>query len=135
MKKTSLLVVLLILLLLTACSSSPEPTITDNGNPGQIVLVVYLDENRNRVRDEGEVALSGEQVGISQDISCPAGDSKKVTPAITDANGEALFDNLAPGKYCAGYSGTKGLTTKITVDIYLSSDQKAVVSWGVVPNE
>ncbi len=133
MKKAILFVGLF--LLLTACSSSPEPTITDNGNPGQILLVVYLDENRNGVRDEGEAGVSGDEVGISQDISCPAGDSRKATPAITDTNGEALFENLAPGKYCTGYSGKKGVTSKITVEVYLSSDQKAVVSWGVVPTE
>ena len=98
----------LLLVLVAACSSVPE--IIDNGNPGQIKVIVYFDDNRDGMMDAGEPGLVDE-VGISQDVSCPAGSMDLVTVAKTDSSGEAIFSDLEPGRYCVAYMGGKGLTT------------------------
>ena len=115
-------------LLISACSAEPE--IFDNGNPGQIKVSVFLDENRNGVKDQGEPGVV-DQVGISQDISCPAGSLDKVTIAETNTEGETLYDELQPGIYCVAYLGGKSVTTKLTVEVSLSSDQIAQVAFGL----
>lgn len=119
---------LLLVFLMVSCRAEPE--IIDNGNPGSIRFIVYHDQNRNARLDSGEPALQ-DQVAIAQDISCPAQNPDLFNRKETDINGEAIFTDLTPGKYCAMYMGGKGLTTKITVDVYLSSDQEALISYGI----
>ena len=126
MKK--LIIFIVFAILLVGCASKPE--IVDNGQPGQIKVTVYLDENRNGKMDENETGLA-ERVGISQDISCPAGSMDKVTEKQTDSNGEAVFRELDPGVYCVMYMGSSGTTTKLTVEVYLSSEQEAKVAFGL----
>jgi hypothetical protein len=126
MKKYILLVVLLVIV--TSCSQKPE--ILDNGNPGQIKVITYLDENNNRVMDKGEPVVS-DSVGISQDVSCPAGNLDAVTKAETDSAGEVLFDELKPGMYCVMYMGSRPSTTKLTIEVPLNSDQEILVGFGL----
>ena len=52
MSANRLLASLFFLALLTACNS--QPTFVDNGNPGQIKVVVYYDDNQNSKLDAGE---------------------------------------------------------------------------------
>ncbi len=118
----------LLLLLMAGCSTKPE--IMDNGEPGQIKVVVFLDENRNGVKDQGESGLI-EKVGFSQDISCPAGNLDKVTVAETDSTGETEYNDLKPGIYCVMYMGPRASTTKLTVEVHLSSEQEALIAFGV----
>ena len=80
--------------------------------------------------DQDEVGLV-ERVAISQDISCPGSDTNKFTIIETDTSGTALFPELQPGTYCVMYLGSKPITTRITQDIHLSSDQEAVVYFGL----
>ena len=115
-------------LFVSACSAEPE--IIDNGNPGQIKVSVFLDENRNGIKDQGEMGVV-DKVGISQDISCPAGSMDKVTIAETNAEGEAMYEDLQPGIYCVAYMGGKSVTTKLTVEVHLSSEQVAQVAFGL----
>ena len=42
----------LLLVLLPACSS--QPAFVDNGNPGQIKVFIYYDDNQNGVMDTDE---------------------------------------------------------------------------------
>jgi uncharacterized protein (DUF2141 family) len=119
---------ILFLLLLAGCSSAPE--IVDNGNPGQIKVVGYLDENRNCTMDAGEPGLTDE-VGLSLDVSCPAGSMDRVIVAETDSSGETVFTNQKPGRYCVANMGDKGLTTKLTNEVNLSSDQVLLVAFGL----
>ena len=65
MKKMIALMVLAVLI--SACSAEPE--IFDNGNPGQINVIIYLDENRNGVKDQGEPGVV-DRVGLSREKSC-----------------------------------------------------------------
>lgn len=126
MKK--IIAVIVFALLISACSAEPE--IIDNGNPGQIQVFVFLDKNRNGVKDQGETGIV-DKVGISQDISCPAGSMDKVTIAETNINGETVYKDLQPGIYCVAYLGSKSVTTKLTVEVSLSSDQIAQVAFGL----
>ena len=123
-----------LLVLLTACGNR-EPAFTDNGNPGQIKVVVFYDDNKNGAMDTGETSAQVE-VGISQEVSCPAGSLDKVTPMTTDKNGEAVFDNLKPGKYCvAPILGSLSMTTKYTQEVYVSSDVVTTVLFGIVKEQ
>ena len=81
--------------------------------------------------DEGEALLVDEEIGISQDISCPAGNMDKVTIGRTDSSGEVSFSGLPAGKYCIAYMGGKSMTTKLTVQVYLSSEQVTQVFFGI----
>jgi hypothetical protein len=115
--------------MLAGCASAP--TITDNGNPGQIKAIVFYDTNRNGKLDSGE---TGPQirVGVSQDVSCPPSNDQLIHWTATDANGVALIKDLNPGKYCVFADGNLGATTQMTLEVYLSSDQEVVVTFGVV---
>ena len=115
-------------ILMMGCSTQPE--IVDNGQPGEVKVIVFLDENRNGAMDEGEPGLS-DQVGLSQDVSCPAGNMDKVTIAETNPAGETVYEELKPGVYCVAYMGNKGSTTKLTVEVPLSSEQEALVAFGL----
>ena len=102
----TIIAVMVFALFISACSAKPE--IIDNGNPGQIIVTVFLDENRNGVKDQDEIGVV-DKVGISQDISCPAGSIDKVKTAETNLDGEAMYEDLQPGIYCVAYLGGKVL--------------------------
>lgn len=55
--------------------------------------IVWLDENKDGVQDEGEDGVADVTVHLLD------GDGKRVTSMKTNANGRYLFDNLKPGKY------------------------------------
>ena len=126
MKK--LIAVIVFALLITGCSAEPE--IIDNGKPGRMKIILFLDQNRNSVKDQDEPGLV-DRVGLSQDVSCPAGSMDKVTAVETNAAGEAIFEDLQPGVYCVAYLGGRGSTTKLTVEVHLSSEQETLVGFGI----
>jgi hypothetical protein len=120
----------LLLVLLPACSS--QPAFVDNGNPGQIKVFVYYDDNQNRAMDTDETGAQA-KLGISQDISCPPASQEKITSIMTNVNGIGLFKDLKPGRYCVlPFSNGLSMTTKMTQEVYVSSDQELVVMFGVV---
>jgi hypothetical protein len=81
--------------------------------------------------DSGE---TGAQIrmDISQDASCPASSMDKLTIVNADPNGAALFMDLKPGKYCVGPTDNVSMTTKMTLDVYVSSDAITTVMFGIV---
>ena len=120
-----------VFLFVTACAPA-KPAFIDNGNPGQIKVVVFYDNNQNGVMDTSE---GGAQVklGVSQDISCPPGNQEKITSIMPDINGVGVFENLKPGRYCVlPFSNGIPMTTKMTQEVYLSSDQELVVMFGML---
>jgi hypothetical protein len=126
-----LLAFMVSLVLLTGCQS--KPPYSDNGNPGQIKAVVFYDDNRNGVMDGGETAAEYE-VSVTQQVSCPPTslDSEKRVKA--DADGTALFKDLKPGKYCVFADADYSATTKLTQEVYVSSDRITTVMFeGVKP--
>ena len=124
-----LLVFVLSFILLAACQS--QPAFTDNGNPGQIKAVVFYDDNKNGTMDSGETGVQTD-VGISQEVSCPASNQDAVTNIKADVDGVALFKDLKPGKYCVVPYGNPTMTTKFTQEIYVSSDMITTVMFGMV---
>jgi uncharacterized repeat protein (TIGR01451 family) len=65
---------------------------------------VYADDNRNRRQDGGEAGLPGVTVTLATpgpDATCGTSDDVFVANAETAADGTYLFDDLAPGDYCA----------------------------------
>jgi hypothetical protein len=46
----------------------------------------------------------------------------------------AVFTGLKPGRYCIAYMGTRGLTTKLTDLVDLSSEQEIQVVFGASEN-
>src|SRR5687767_13787732 len=113
--------------LLIGCGS--QPAFVDNGNPGQIKAVVFYDGNTNGVMDGSEIGAPM-RVAISQEVSCPPSGTPNFVE--TDVNGQSLFMDLKPGKYCVFVDNNSGLTTKMTQEIYVSSDQELVVMFGIV---
>jgi hypothetical protein len=128
MKKLFLLVIMSIL---TAGCARSTPTVTDNGNPGQIKVNVFYDANGNDIQDAGEPGHQ-DRIIIGQDISCPPTDPAKFQFHQTDDNGQVVVKDLKPGKYCIGYAGSKTMSSKLTMDVYVSSDQEAQVSFGTL---
>ena len=126
MKK--LIAVVVFVLMIVGCA--PKPEIIDNGQPGDVRVIVFFDDNRNGKLDQGEPGIS-EKVGISQEISCPAGDINKVTQADTDANGETMFSGLKPGVYCVALLSNRVVSTKLAQEIALSSEQERLVYFGI----
>ena len=126
-----LLVFVLLLALLAGCQS--QPVYTDNGNPGQIKAVVFYDDNKNGVMDSGESGIQT-QASISQDVSCPPQNQQSYIIIDTDANGVGLFEELAPGKYCAGLgpNANYSMTTRMNQEVYVSSDLVTTVMFGIV---
>jgi len=122
---------LLCMSILAAGCAKSTPAITDNGLPGQIKVVVFHDANGNDVQDAGEPGLQ-DKVLLSQDVSCPPTDKSKMQFADTDSNGETLFKDLKPGKYCVAYFGERTMSTKMTLDVYVSSEQEAQSYFGVL---
>jgi hypothetical protein len=120
----------LFLLLVSGCAKA-TPAITDNGNPGQIKITVYYDENGNNLQDAGESGHP-DRVLVGQDVSCPPADPAKFQFYQTDDQGVVVVKDLKPGKYCVGYSGEKTMSSKMTLDVLLSSDQEAQVSFGTL---
>ncbi len=125
MKKLLLLVILTII---SAACAKATPEVTDNGNPGQIKITVFYDVNSNDIQDAGEPGQQA-RVLIGQDISCPPTDPARYLSIETDEKGEALVADLTAGKYCVAYAGDKPMSSKMTLDVYLSSDQEVQVSF------
>ena len=119
----------LMLVLLTACGES-EPPYTDNGNPGQIKAIFFYDDNKNGKMDEGEAGVQAQSiVGIAQEISCPP--TSTPTYVDSDANGAYEFIDLKPGKYCLYLNNGYTPVTKMTQEVYVSSDKITTVYFGL----
>jgi hypothetical protein len=128
----SLLAFIVLLVLLAGCQS--EPPFTDNGNPGQIKAVVFYDDNRNGVMDSSEKGAQYE-VTVSQEVSCPPTSPVSEQGGMSDADGIALIQDLKPGKYCVLVYADYSPTTKLTQEIYVSSDMITTVMFGGVKTE
>jgi len=127
MPRTWSLIAILIILL---AGSRAQPLFNDNGNPGKIQASVFYDDNRNGVQDNGEGGFQA-SIAISQDIACPGASLDKITWLDTDPNGSAVFSDLKPGKYCVYTDGSLAPTTKLTQDVFVSSDLVSTVSFGL----
>lgn len=113
---------------LTACGGN-RPAYTDNGNPGQIQVLAYFDDNANGKMDSGEMGVQSQLI-ITQEVSCPP--QSQPSWVDTDANGAHTFEGLKPGKYCVGIGGDYGLTTKGSQEVYVSSDATTPVYFGLI---
>ncbi len=124
-----LLIFGLMLVLLTACGED-KPQYTDNGKPGHIKAVFFYDDNKNGEMDTGEEGVQAQAiVGIAQEISCPP----TSTPSYvdSDASGVYEFNDLTPGKYCLYLNNGFTPVTKLTQEVYVSSDQVTTVYFGL----
>ena len=89
---------------------------------------MFYDDNKNETMDDGEKGVP-QRIAITQEVSCtPA--SPEFVP--TDGNGEVFFKDLKPGKYCIAVNNGYGMTTKMQLQVYVSSDLVTVVPFGVV---
>ena len=121
------------MLFLSACGTN-EPEIFDNGQPGQIRVVVFHDENHNRVMDEGESGVSDE-VAIGQGVSCPTGKGRdELLFAQISPEGSALYLGLVPGRCCVMYTGGAITTMKLNHWVYLDSEEEVEVLFGMTSN-
>ena len=75
----------------------------------KIVGTVWIDANKNGIREVEETKVAGVTVGLLNNAT-----GEMNTQVVTDANGTYAFDNVAPGKYTviflydsANYSATK----------------------------
>ena len=116
-------------ILLAGCEQ--QPTYTDNGNPGAIKATVFFDDNKNGTMDGNETGAPVE-IGVSQDISCPPSSLDKNTFSRADTTGVAFIGSLKPGKYCVGLNGNYSNTTRMNLQVFVSSDLITVVAFGIV---
>jgi uncharacterized protein (DUF2141 family) len=123
-----LLVFALFLVLLAGCQS--QPAFTDTGEPGQIKALVFYDDNGNGRLDNGETGAQIE-LNISQVISCPPTRLDNGATISTDVDGVAIFRDLNPGKYCVAPLGNYVMTTKMTQEVYVNSEEITTVVFGV----
>jgi uncharacterized protein (DUF2141 family) len=123
-----LLFLIVSLYMLAACQS--QPSFTDTGGPGQIKAIVFYDDNGNGQMDNSE---SGAQIelNISQEISCPPSRLDNAATLSTDVNGVVIFMDLKPGKYCVSPIGNYVMTTKMTQEVDVSSQEITTVMFGV----
>jgi uncharacterized protein (DUF2141 family) len=124
----TLLVVVLSLVLLAGCQS--QPAYTDTGEPGQIKAVVFYDDNGNGRLDNSEPGAQIE-LHISQEISCPPTRLENGATISTDVDGFAIFRDLNPGKYCVAPIGNFVMTTKMTQEVYVSSEEITNIVFGI----
>jgi uncharacterized protein (DUF2141 family) len=115
--------------LLAACAKS-TPAYTDDGNPGQIQVSVFVDNNQNGVMDGNEKGLKV-KTAIMQEISCPGTSQPAWQDA--DANGVYTFKDLKPGKYCVMIYTDRSVTSKMTQELYVSSSATTTATWTVSP--
>lgn len=120
---------LLLVALLAGCLKRTE--FIDNGQPGTIRVVVFNDKNQNDFKDEGEV-IGGEQVAIQFEGVCPPPTRDDMVFMDTDENGEAIFEDLQPGRYCVLYMDTAGATMRLNYEIYLNSEELISIGFGVL---
>jgi uncharacterized protein (DUF2141 family) len=123
-----LLVFALSLVLLAGCQS--QPAFTDTGEPGQIKALVFYDDNGNGRLDNGETGAQIE-LNISQEISCPPTRLDNGATISTDVDGFAIFRDLNPGKYCVAPIGNFVMTTKMTQEVYVSSEEITNIVFGI----
>jgi hypothetical protein len=86
---------------ITVGSLNPVPTSKTSQETSGFGGRLFVDENRDGKQSPEERGLDGQTVtliGAGADGEFGTPDDTQVTTA-TDANGEFLFDNLAPGKY------------------------------------
>lgn len=125
-----LIIVMAMLLVMVSCGSQ-EPEIFDNGKPGQITVRVFNDQNKNHVWDEGEPGVV-DQVSVVQGSHCPTGKPREELLILTtNVDGLAVFSNLAAGRYCISYMGTKVSTTAVSGWAYLDSEEESEVHFGL----
>jgi len=73
---------------------------------------VWLDNDRDGVQDGNEVGVSGVTVTLVDNNGTPVTqdrDGNPITPLVTDANGNYLFDNLPNGDYAVSTTPSTGL--------------------------
>ncbi len=124
-----LLVFGILVALLVACGKN-APAYTDNGNPGKIKVVVFTDSNQNGVLDNNEKGLQV-KTALMQEISCPG--TSQPAWQDSDANGVYIFNDLKPGKYCVIINTDRSVTSKMTQEVYVSSDATTTATWTVSP--
>ena len=126
-----IVLLLLVLCFFAAGCTKATPAVTDNGNPGQIKITVFYDANGNNLQDTGETGHQ-DRVLVGQDVSCPPTDPAKFLFYPTDDQGIVVVKDLKPGKYCVGYSGEKTMSSKMTLEVLVNSDQETQVSFGTL---
>ena len=127
--KKILVLILVFVAVFSGCSRKTD--FVDNGQPGTIRVVVYNDENDNNFKDEGEVA-GGELVGISHKGACPPPTRDNTTSMETADNGEAIFENLTPGRYCVVYLDDGRHGSKAVYEVYLSSEEILSIGFAII---
>ncbi len=127
MKRLPVFVFLVVLL--AACAKS-SPPYTDNGHPGQIKVTVFVDNNQNGVLDGNEKGLQV-KTALMQEVSCPG--ISQPTWQDSDATGVYTFKDLKPGKYCILVMTDRNVTSKMTQEVYVSSDNTTPANWTVSP--
>jgi len=78
--------------------------------------------------DNGE-AGAPQRVAISDEPSCVSSPPNFIP---TDSNGVVVFSDLKPGQYCVAIDNGYGMTTKMNLQVYVSSDLVTTVYFGVV---
>ena len=86
-------------LALTIALASCEEAAAPEGNPGDLTVAAYIDNDATGSSTEGDQPLAGLTITVSEG-------GADVATAQTGANGIATFADLPPGSYLVRMSGT-----------------------------
>jgi uncharacterized protein (DUF2141 family) len=125
-----LMVFVLTLVLLTACGGG-QPAFTDNGNPGQIKVIVFYDDNQNGIMDSDDTGAPAHRLALADQVGCSSS-TGSLNFVPTDSNGVVIFNDLKPGRYCVAIDNGYRTTTKLNLEVYVSSDQVTTAYFGIV---
>jgi uncharacterized repeat protein (TIGR01451 family) len=79
-----------------------------NVRPAPISGVVYIDTNRNGIRDAGEVGRAGVRLDLGG--TRPGGITVTTRTVVSGSNGAYVFPDVLPGTYTVGMAVPGGLT-------------------------
>lgn len=79
-----------------------------NARPAPISGIVYIDTNRNRVRDAGEVGRAGVRLDLTG--TRPGGITVTTRTVLSGSDGSYSFPGLLPGSYTVSVAVPGGLT-------------------------
>lgn len=98
----------------------------DNTAVGSLSGVIFVDVNRNGLRDTGETGLAGVRVTITQPNSTVS------VQATTDANGAYVVNNLALGNYTITITlpASFGFTTVVSTTVTIGAGNTSVPAIG-----
>jgi len=99
--------------------------------PGQIKVIVFYDDNQNGIMDNDDTGAPAHRLALADQVGCSSS-TGSLNFVPTDSNGVVIFNDLKPGRYCVAIDNGYRTTTKLNLEVYVSSDQVTTAYFGIV---